>query len=520
MESYISPTTPLKSLKEVVKRLHGNLLADNTSEMFSIQLSTEEEKLLVYNLLILQQEFKKNNILITFHQLDNFNTDTGSKVLRSVPVMDNIFKSKKLFNELKANKNTMIDSSKYHHSIDENIDYYYKNNILKHNRSSNRVFDSMNMYLDAFEIPSSFLWSKNNEHDVKKYTNILFNNLKKYHTSNKLINTLKSKSTSNNSYYHYYGGISIVNNSSGEVDKISTITVLDKVCTDAGSLIHGSDSFLSESPGINTSSFDIGSCGSVTCMHSEVADFPSVAYLVAGAPKIWIIINEDCIGKMKKLFITLNGGTCAAPWEHRNMIFTLDELDAHNIGYKITIQHPGTVVTIREGIFHQIINLGPNIIESCLYAGIRWELLNKHNTVQCMCLDDKNEPLSKNCVLIYNSGLQVKLKQSKKAIHSCKHDSCNYKFTTNADLEAHLRMHHPNKTSTNFACTVCDVCFSTRSNLLRHQRDLHQDKISCPGCKKFFVRISQHLNTSNKCSSLYKCRRGKIIPISGGDMTL
>lgn len=516
---------------EAIKLLHGTGFNHGSVEIYNVDLTTRNRKQILCSLFILWKAFSEKQLTPKFHTLEY---DEEKDLLSChIASFDELFKKNKIVENSKVNLSSSL-LAEWYENIDfdddnvlnmlcndilfnfqyENIFYKfeYVNYLMSLNENCSyydKIFTIVKKYLDVQNVDPNFINGIRNEIELKENTNQLLKNLVNYHRIDDSLDrkNLKKRDVS---IFQYYRDIHIT-----PLENTFTYeTFLDRCCTEADSLIHGENSFLLDSPGINRSMFYINTtCGSVTPMHSEITDLPSVAYLVYGAPKIWIIVDECSSSDMKNMFIRKFNNSCAAPWEHQTSVFTLDELDEFHISYKIIIQYPNSLVTLKEGVFHQVINLGPNILEACNFAGIRWELLHKSRISQCLCLHKDGESMSKNVNIQFNSGAPIKVVQSKKQTYICQDEYCVSAFTTIHELEAHIRLIHPNKIPPNFQCLECADApiFATKSNLLRHAKAIHSGKETCPNCNKRYGRLSYHLNKTNECSKIYMCVRGKII---------
>ncbi|WKA13520.1 MAG: jmjC domain-containing protein [Cotesia congregata filamentous virus 2] len=525
-------------MSEAIKILHGTGFSHGSVEIYNVDLTNRNSKNLLYSSYILWKGFEEKSITPKFHTLE-YNKNDNVRTCHVIDIKD-IYKKSKTYNDITENSvinisNDLFNDCQNHIDTDMNIEtlnkyfndilfnfqyesiFYsleYKNYLMSLNEKYNpidKIHKIIRDYLTEQQIDVGFFSGLNNEIELKRGVNKLLIQLKEYHKNNNILDKKYFKNT-NISVFEYYRDISI--NHVNGTQKFETL--LDTCCIEAESLIHGENSFLSDSPGINKSMFYINTtCGSVTPMHSEITDLPSVAYLMYGAPKIWIIIEECSSSDMKNMFITKYRNNCAAPWEHQTMFFTLDDLDEFHISYKIIVQYPNTLVTLKEGIFHQVLNLGPNILEACNFAGIRWELLHKSRISQCLCMHNDGTKMSKNINITYTSGAPIKVTQSKRITYQCKDENCVSIFTTINELESHIRLIHSNNVPPNFVCLQCTETqvFTTKSNLLRHIKTKHSGKEACPNCNKLYGRLSYHLNKPNECSKKYACVRGKIIKI-------
>lgn len=133
----------------------------------------------------------------------------------------------------------------------------------------------------------------------------------------------------------------------------------------------------------------MGSFSSCFPLHTEDLDLGAINFLHSGKPKIWLIISKDS-QKMEKIVLdcleksNLISEPCANIFRHKDYILTEEFLNLHNIEYQIIIQRPGEfVVTFPRG-YHQGMNTGLNVAESCNFANKQWIQYGK-NGIQCTC---------------------------------------------------------------------------------------------------------------------------------------
>ncbi|KAF2189952.1 transcription factor jumonji, partial [Zopfia rhizophila CBS 207.26] len=120
-------------------------------------------------------------------------------------------------------------------------------------------------------------------------------------------------------------------------------------------------------PGINTVYVYI-SLGEYTpsVLHIEDAKLGSVNLVHAGAPKIWLIIDEQCAEKLEEKLFELHRVKkgCSQAVRHLSTLISPKELDDWGIPYHLVCCKAGQMVETKPGSYHQVVNMGHNIAES------------------------------------------------------------------------------------------------------------------------------------------------------------
>ena len=99
-------------------------------------------------------------------------------------------------------------------------------------------------------------------------------------------------------------------------------------------------------------------------MHVEDAGLGSVNLLVAGAPKIWLLLppasKVDFEHLMQRLFPKAKLSSCSQHVRHIGFLILTETLREHKIPYSLAYQEVGDMVVTLADAYHQVINTGPN----------------------------------------------------------------------------------------------------------------------------------------------------------------
>lgn len=115
--------------------------------------------------------------------------------------------------------------------------------------------------------------------------------------------------------------------------------------------------------------------GTIFGMHIEDVGLPSANILLAGAPKLWIVIPESAT---LAVLNALNEGNqwsdrFGEHWFSSKAAFvSLEWLEEHGIPYTCILQQVGDVVVTMPGAIHFGYNLGPNIAEAANFMCHEW----------------------------------------------------------------------------------------------------------------------------------------------------
>ena len=126
--------------------------------------------------------------------------------------------------------------------------------------------------------------------------------------------------------------------------------------------------------GINMPTYYLTGSRSFSEVHPEDGYLEScnvVHWGEEGAVKIWLFVHQDYSGtldanlrgiirKMREarddVSAWLNG--CGYPLHHKNLMVTPAFLRSASISFQVDCHPPGTLVYVRNGVYHQVINTG------------------------------------------------------------------------------------------------------------------------------------------------------------------
>lgn len=109
-------------------------------------------------------------------------------------------------------------------------------------------------------------------------------------------------------------------------------------------------------------------------LHVEDFYLKSANLLHAGAPKLWVIINPQCVHKLEGrlaelLEIQLR---CSQFLRHPMVLPSLSLLQSWRIQFSMVLQQSGDLILIDSNAYHYGVNLGPNIAEAINYSDPDW----------------------------------------------------------------------------------------------------------------------------------------------------
>ena len=132
----------------------------------------------------------------------------------------------------------------------------------------------------------------------------------------------------------------------------------------------------------------IGAPGSLTYLHIELDGYPSVNLLLAGGPKLWLIMHPADANKYSNLIsksLREKGG-CPARAVHRPGYFLMiRELERLRINYCFMLQEAGDLVFVGGDVPHQVLNLDFNLADARLILTPNLKLQNRR--LDCRCED-------------------------------------------------------------------------------------------------------------------------------------
>ncbi|CAM6054338.1 unnamed protein product [Sphagnum tenellum] len=133
-----------------------------------------------------------------------------------------------------------------------------------------------------------------------------------------------------------------------------------------------------------------GSCGTVTALHVVVYMLDSLHYLIAGKPKIWIVVRPGQADKLERVMKKLYKDTteCESFLHHQNCIVDLKILDREGIDYQIFEQQVGDLIFVYADAYTMTFDVGTNITQVINTTSRRWyDGVWKRYVADCQCLD-------------------------------------------------------------------------------------------------------------------------------------
>lgn len=129
--------------------------------------------------------------------------------------------------------------------------------------------------------------------------------------------------------------------------------------------------------GVDCSEIYIGTAGTKSSFHIEDVSLAAVSYLFPNsAPKLWLCVHPKYhpqLVKMGKNFYP----KCSHPFSHKDLLLTVELLEAANIEYWLINQEPNTFVIVMPAVYHQIHNVERNLAEAVNFIPIGWQPIGK-----------------------------------------------------------------------------------------------------------------------------------------------
>jgi hypothetical protein len=121
-------------------------------------------------------------------------------------------------------------------------------------------------------------------------------------------------------------------------------------------------------PGVNTPYWYISQCEMTPAtLHIEDGGLGSVNLVLAGAPKIWLIIPEYEKDRLEHQVKQLYGPRrfeCSQQIRHYDSLISPSLLEEWGITYYLDCCLPGEMIVTRQNTYHQVLNMGQNVAES------------------------------------------------------------------------------------------------------------------------------------------------------------
>ncbi|KAJ8669416.1 hypothetical protein QAD02_000675 [Eretmocerus hayati] len=149
-------------------------------------------------------------------------------------------------------------------------------------------------------------------------------------------------------------------------------------------------------PGINRSFFYFASQYASGEMHIEDSLLKSLNLLYGGLAnqprgvpmKLWIFVfdSRKLISVIQQYYRPANSRVhiCQYIYLHKNLFLSITFLETYGIPYHTFYQYAGDLVFIQYRVFHQVINLSPNLAEAINFADGLWNYLIPH-VFSCTC---------------------------------------------------------------------------------------------------------------------------------------
>lgn len=264
---------------------------------------------------------------------------------------------------------------------------------------------------------------------------------------------------------------------------------LDKICSEAGSLLSSTDkrTNVGISPGINRSSFYIGTPLSTSCMHIEDDRSTSINVVYAGEPKLWLIIPPLELTSQANLFGSDSSTLNYAELFKKKYFMTLEFLETNKIVYEIFLQAAGTTVIIKENVMHQVINLGTNFAEAVNFGSHRSNFTKiVHGNVTHVA---SNPCLSSFEAVDISYCLSVA-----KAVAPKKCPHCVFEYSNRSMYTVHIRKEHGELSG---KCSQCPMLVP-QSKLANHRATHFKDQYVCYICANSLRRFNKHMEEIHK----------------------
>ncbi|CAJ2002079.1 JmjC domain-containing protein (JMJD) [Cotesia congregata filamentous virus 1] len=244
-------------------------------------------------------------------------------------------------------------------------------------------------------------------------------------------------------------------------------SMLNEFCNENSLISEKLNPAVATMPGINTSMFYISMTGSFGEMHIEDSDLASInivrdSFMVPNknqVAKLWLIVPEKTklikvLHSQKK---TKDTHLCDFSIFHKKIYITPEFLKAHKIYYEIIEQRVGQAIFLKPSIFHQVINVSPNVAEAINYGSLQWNDVAQ-GIFACACEE------SKYATIQPNQDILISRKISNRKVYVCEH--CPVKFLNFKIWGKHMYVEH--KVEKPFICDLCKKKFKTYSGLHEH----------------------------------------------------
>jgi len=135
-------------------------------------------------------------------------------------------------------------------------------------------------------------------------------------------------------------------------------------------------STLKHYPGIHSAYAYVSKNRTKFALHVEDFYLKSANLLHAGAPKLWVIINPQCMHKFEGCVAELLNiqSRCSQFLRHSMLLLPPSILHFWGIQFSVVIQQLGDLILIDSNAYHYGANLGPNIAEAINYSDPDWRV--------------------------------------------------------------------------------------------------------------------------------------------------
>ena len=154
---------------------------------------------------------------------------------------------------------------------------------------------------------------------------------------------------------------------------------------------------------------------------------------------------------------------CAYPVNHKRIMISPSFLRAKGIPYQLVCQRPGTVVYVREAVYHQVTNTGLLLAEAVNVGGPSWNSMLAQIYYKC--------PDTVTDIIVRNRRFGEIT--SSRPFHECPVENCVNVAPTVGAARAHARRHVPGKRTEVFTCRLCPAVYVTMAGLQRHYSPVH-----------------------------------------------
>ena len=250
--------------------------------------------------------------------------------------------------------------------------------------------------------------------------------------------------------------------------------------------------------GVNTSMWYVGGPGSVTSLHVEDGDFPSINILLAGEEKVWGFIDKKQFPLLaEKVRQHLNNEKECLLFHKPGYIIHHGLLKEWGIDMQYLIQKPGDLVYVSGATLHFVVNTGLNMAEAINYATPASSI--KPDITFCDC-DESDIGRMRREKFVFRKVKRSSIKESKKTTYTCNINDCNKEFLYKQSYRDHVLEIHQ-QLLINCRLEECDKKFRTRQAEYEHFKSVHSQsvkKVKCPRCSKIFVNAStckRHIKT-------------------------